>query len=235
MMHSSWFDRLTKRTLLLAITTATFLTHADSLLAEEDLVAVHLGPATFAVPPGWLELEDDDIEHGVVATVILTPPPVFFDGTNGVSTDGIADIVILLRHKAIDAGPGVSSIDLSLDVAAGKYGVARPEDAAIAFDGIGFDTLRGGPTANAGKSATQPLILIGSVESPRYGTMLVSTRMEQPYSNAPQRRYIISADIDAYDAQFDVIIQLEASRMLRAADLGIVDTMVGVLTEGAPD
>lgn len=205
-------------------------------VAADEPVTIQLGPATLNVPDTWLELEGDDFAEDTPANVVfLTPPPTAFEGMDGISTEGIEDIVILLRHRAFDGALSLDSIPLTLHLAEERYGVARTEDAALAFDDIEFDILRGGPTTNAGKSKTQPLILIGSVESPVYGTMLVSTRIEQPYTDAPQRRYLISAVIEARDAKFDAIIQLESSRRLQATDLGLVDVVARMLLEGVPE
>ncbi len=222
------------RTSLIAVVALILLADASRLAADDSPVPIHLGASTFAVPPDWLELEGADFAQGrAVTTVFLTPPPDAFDGTNGVVTDGIDDITILLHEDT--GNERLVFIEFPLASAAEKFGPATQEGAAVAFDGIAFATLRGGPTASAGKSANQFLVLVGSIALPGYDTIVVSTRIEHADTAMPLRRYTISALFEAQGANFLTMISLETSRPLRAADLGLVDAVAGVVRAAAPE
>ena len=232
-VRSSWFDGLTMRTLPAFVVSIFLLAYTTPLAADEPRIEIHLGQTIFPVPSSWLQTAGDAGTSNItVGSVFLKPPPESLDGKHGVSAKGIDRIVVLLL---VDSG---HERQLSIEIPlrnAEQYEVAQPDDAAVAFDGIPFDTLRGGPTLNAGKSVTTPLVLVGSVTLPERGMTVVSARIDPTVAADPERLYRISALFDAQGGSFVMMISLTTSRPLRASDLGLVAAVVDIVNLGAPN
>ena len=226
--------RVRERSGLVFATILILFGYTSTLRADEPLVPIHLGETIFAVPPVWLQMEAAALANGLdVDTVSLTPPPQAFDGEHGVSADGIDWITVLLH---VDSGNERRTfIEDPLSHAAEKFGPVQPEEAAVAFDDILFDTLRGGPTLNAGKSVTNPVIFIGSVTLPEFDTAVVSARIDPTASADPARRYTISALFDAQGNTFVMMVSLATTRPLRTTDLGLVSAIADVIEQGEPN
>ena len=229
-VRSSWFDGLTMTTHLILGVSIFLFAHATSLTADES-TSFQLGSVVISLPGEWTEgghIDGQNAQH-----VMLEPPVFVLDGAEGISTSEI-DYVSILLHDATGNVRG-TVIEFPLAHAAETLAIARPEDAAIAFDGIAFDTLRGGPSAAAGKSISWPLILVGSVTVTGYGSVVIKARIDRSDGVGSPRAYTISAMFEAKGHPFAMMIGLILFRPLRSSDLALVDFVADTIAAGIAD
>jgi hypothetical protein len=197
-------------------------------VSADSLISVRLGPTTVEIPDDWI----DPAWREVVnlpdrEAILLTPPLDEIAGTAGLRTDAVASASILLRYDR--AGTGADDIIATpLEGAAEWFPVATPEQAALAFKSIPFESLHGGPASTSGKAASHALVFVGSVATERHGTIAVTARVEYPETTAPPRLYTILALLTERDTPFAVIVTLDATRPLEAGDLGWIDLAAAI-------
>ncbi|MEX2202115.1 MAG: hypothetical protein WD711_12015, partial [Dongiaceae bacterium] len=156
-----------------------------TLTADDSLVDIELGPATFAVPqdwidPGWRDASQAGAADTIYADTILLAPPL---AALAAASDGafdpesVASVAILLRDDP-DLEWRAHYVDGRIAAAEERFGIATADDAAIAFDDLPFDRLYGGAFASAGKSASRALHFGGSIPTSAHDTVAVAARID---------------------------------------------------------
>lgn len=198
--------------------------HASPLAADEPSVPVRVGPAVISAPESWFTLAGFQQLSGPVLD--LTPPLSQVDGYVGIDTEGVLKVDIQIRydHFGIEDDWNVTG---ALENTKESLGIARPEDAAAAFEAMPFDALYGGVTTNFGKSGITALYLLGSVPMEEYGTVAVGAVIPQA-ADALERYYTIAFPFDLGGEPFVARITLKATRRFDPSDLGWVDLAVAI-------
>ena len=227
---------------------AALLLPAVTLAADDALVEIDLGAATFIVPedwidPGWRDAAQASAPDAISAdtiradairadTILLTPPPEAMPAASDGAFDpaGVVAISILLRDDP-DLAWRALYVDQRIAAAAAAFGIASVDDAALAFENIPFEYLYGGVFASAGKAASRALHFGGSLPTSAHDTVAVAARIDGAAVDHPARLYSIAATIhagDRNDAPLALVITLRTTRPLGPDDFALIGVAIAI-------